>query len=348
MELSIVPSSTLFSPASSRPIPVKSSRTSDVMVSRTPIKTINNMAAIVDWISKEEALTDIFNRFDTDFTGELRAEQLQELHAGLRDGGISLLQVEASIEAVCAAETCDRQELYDVLNEMDRRYYLVKDLQWEFAMLDREKKGTISEREARFLFQAVHDDFFSHRRWLKFLRSRAAAGSGISFAEIEVPLCDIPTMDWLEEEKVDEDKAKEEVLRRNKEKERAEEEARKAAENKARLEKEAARRREDASRKKAEAEAAKLKAEQEEAERKAREKEEERNRAKYEEDMKKLREEEAKLREEEERLRLEEAKRLEEEDRKRREQEEADQKWKKEELLKQQELEREREERGKQ
>lgn len=327
---------------------VKSSRTSDVMVSRTPIKTINNMAAIVDWISKEEALTDIFNRFDTDFTGELRAEQLQELHAGLRDGGISLPQVEASIEAVCAAETCDRQELYDVLNEMDRRYYLVKDLQWEFAMLDREKKGTISEREARFLFQAVHDDFFSHRRWLKFLRSRAAAGSGISFAEIEVPLCDIPTMDWLEEEKLDEDKAKEEVLRRNKEKERAEEEARKAAENKARLEKEAARRREDASRKKAEAEAAKLKAEQEEAERKAREKEEERNRAKYEEDMKKLREEEAKLREEEERLRLEEAKKLEEEDRKRREQEEADQKWKKEELLKQQELEREREERGKQ
>lgn len=317
------------------------------MVSRTPIKTINNMAAITDWISKEEALTDIFNRFDKDFTGELTAEQLQELHAGIRDGGISLPQVEASIEAVCAAETCDRQELYDVLNEMDRRYYLVRDLQWEFSMLDREKKGTISEREARFLFQAVHDEFFSHRRWLKFLRGRAAPGSGISFAEIEVPLCDIPTMDWLDEEKQDEDKAKEEALRRKQEKERAEEEARKAAENKAKLEKEAVRRREDASRRKAEAEAAKRKAEQEELERKAREEEEERNRKKYEEDMKKLSEEEAKLLEEEERLKQEEAKRLEEEDRKRREQEEAAQKWKKEELLKQQELEREKEEKGK-
>ena len=316
----------------------------DVMVSRTPMKTNNNMAAI----SKEEALTDIFNRFDTDFTGELTAEQLQQLHAGLRDGGISLPQVEASIEAVCAAETCDRQELFDVLNEMDRRYFLVRDLQWEFAMLDRENKGSISEREAKVLFQAVHDDFFSDRRWLKFLRSRAARGSGISFAEIEVPLCDMPTMDWLDEEKQDEDKAKEEVLKRKQEKERAEEEARKAAENRARLEREAARRREEASRKKAEAEAAKLKAEQEEAERKAREEEEERTRKEYEEDLKKLSEEEAKLREEEESLRLEEAKRQEEEDRKRREQEEAAQKWKKEELLKQQELEREREERGKQ
>lgn len=311
------------------------------------MKTINNMAAIVDWISKEEALTDIFNRFDTDFTGELTAEQLQELHAGIRDGGISLAQVEASIEAVCAAETCDRQELHDALNEMDRRYYLVRDLRWEFSMLDREKKGTTSEREARFLFQAVHDDFFSNRRWLKYLRSRAAPGSGISFAEIEVPLCDIPTMDWLDEEKQDEDKAKEEALRRKREKERAEEEARKAAENKAKLEKETSRRREDVSRRKAEAEAAKRKAEQDELERKAGEEEEERNRMKHEEDMKKLSDEEAKLIDEEEKLKQEEAKRLEDEDRKRREQEEAAQKWKKDELLKQQELERERLERGK-
>lgn len=183
-----------------------------------PLQTINKMAASIEWMSKEEALTIIFNRFDKDFTGELTAEQLQELHASIRDGGISAPQVQATIEAVCAAETCDRQELVDVLNEMDRRYFLVRDLQWEFAMLDREKKGTINEKKARFLCQAVHDDFFSHRRWLKFLRSRAAPGSGISFAEIEVLLCDIPTMDWLDEERQDEDKEKEGALRRKQEK----------------------------------------------------------------------------------------------------------------------------------
>ena len=176
------------------------------------------MAAVMEWISEEEALTDTFIRFDKDFTGELTAEQLQELHASIRFGGISVQQAEASIEAVCAAETCDRQELFDVLNEMDRRYFLVRDLQWEFSMLDREKKGTISEKDARFLFQAVYDDFFSHRRWLKFLRSRAAPGSGISFAEIEVPLCNLPTRDWLDEEKQDDDKEKAEALRRKQEK----------------------------------------------------------------------------------------------------------------------------------
>lgn len=172
----------------------------------------------MDWISKDDALTETFNRFDNDFTGELTSEQLQELHASIRDGGISLPQVVASMAEVCACETCDREELCDVLNEMDRRYFLVRDLQWEFAMLDRENKGTISEKDARFLFQAVHDDFFSPRRWLKFLRSRAAQGSGISFAEIEVQLCNIPTLDWLEEEKQDDDKDKEEARRRKQEK----------------------------------------------------------------------------------------------------------------------------------
>ncbi|XP_015754930.1 PREDICTED: trichohyalin-like [Acropora digitifera] len=316
-------------------------------------ETTNNMAAIIEYVSKDEALTEIFNRFDKDFTGELTAEQLQELHASIRDGGISLPQVVASMEEVCACETCDRRELFDALNEMDRRYYLVRDLQWEFSMLDREKKGTISEKAAKFLFQAVHDEFFSPRRWLKFLRSRAAPGSGISFAEIEVQLCNIPTLDWLEEEKQDEDKEKEEVLRRNKKsnhsvnekQEKVEQEARKAAEKKAKLERDMAKRKEDAARKKAEAEAMKRKAEQDELERKAREKEEEENRRKREEEMQKRSEEEAKLREEEERLKEEEAMRLAEEERKKREQEEAAQKWKKEELLKQQELEREKEER---
>ena len=305
------------------------------------------MAATLDWMSKEEVLNQIFNRYDTDFTGELAADQLRTLYASIRDGGISLAQVEASIEAVCAAETCDREELVDILKEMDRRYFLVRDLQWEFSMLDRENIGTITEKEARFLFQAVHDDFFSYRRWLKFLRSRTAQGSGISFAEIEVPLCNIPTMDWLDEEKQDEDKEKEDALKRKLDKEMAEEANRKAAEAKARIEKEAVRRREEVARRRAEEETARRRAEEVERIRKEKKEEEERNRRILEEDMKTLSEEEAKLREEEERLRQEEAKRLEEEYRKRREEEETNKKWKKEELLKQQQLEQERQERGK-
>ncbi len=100
---------------------------------------------------------------------------------------------------VCETSRCDKEDLIDVLKEMDRRYFLVGDLKWEFEMLDRNQKGAISESDARFLFKMVHGEFFSQRRWNKFLNSRAAKGSNISFAEIEVDLCDIPTMGWIEE-----------------------------------------------------------------------------------------------------------------------------------------------------
>ena len=305
------------------------------------------MAAIFDWISKDQIINHIFATNDTNFLGELNSLQLRDIYASIRDGGISLAQVQASIRAVCATDFCDREELFDVLNEMERRYFLVRDLQWEFALLDREQKGTISEKDARFLFQAVHDDFFSHRRWLKFLRSRAAPGTGISFAEIEVPLCDIPTMDWLEEEKEDEEKEREEHLRRKSQAEKEREEAKKAAIAKAEFEKEAARRKAETKKKKAAEDEAWRKAQEEEKQRKQQLDKETRDRlAREQAEARKAEQERGRL-EAEELERQEMALRLAEEEAKRREEEEARQKWKKDELLKQQELERRREEEGK-
>ena len=44
----------------------------------------------------------------------------------------------------------------------------------------------------------THGEFFSDLRWERFLRSRAIPGSGVSFSEIEVMLCNIPSReDWL-------------------------------------------------------------------------------------------------------------------------------------------------------
>lgn len=39
----------------------------------------------------------------------------------------------------------------------------------------------------------MHGEFFSKRKFEKFLRTRAAPGSGVTFAEIEVMLCNIPS-----------------------------------------------------------------------------------------------------------------------------------------------------------
>lgn len=304
------------------------------------------MAFAFEWMSKDEVISQTFHKYDPTFTGELTAEKLQALHAEIRDGGISLPQVKASISEVCATDTCDKDELCDVLNEMDRRYFLVRDLRWEFAMLDRERKGTISERSARFLFQAVHDDFFSQKRFVKFLRSRAAPGTEISFAEIEVPLCNIPTLDWLDEEKEDEEREKEELMRRKQEKEQEKEEAKKRAEAKAKLEQEADRRKKEAAKRKQAEEEARKKAEEEERKQRLQEAKDAQERSKRKEEEKKLLEKQQRELEEEKSRLEEEEMRKQEEERKRKEEEEAQQKWKKEELLRQQQLEREKEEEG--
>ena len=52
----------------------------------------------------------------------------------------------------------------------------------------------------RWLVQAVHGKYFSRRKWERFLKNRAVPGSSITFAEIEVMLCDIPSKSELAED----------------------------------------------------------------------------------------------------------------------------------------------------
>ena len=59
-------------------------------------------------------------------------------------------QVQASMKYTCIGEQCQATELYDLLQEMDRRYFLLQDLRWEFSMLDREHTDAISVEQARF------------------------------------------------------------------------------------------------------------------------------------------------------------------------------------------------------
>ena len=48
----------------------------------------------------------------------------------------------------------------------------------------------------------IHGEFFSQSKWEQFLGERAVSRSGVSFPEIEVLLCDIPSVhDMMEEER---------------------------------------------------------------------------------------------------------------------------------------------------
>ncbi|XP_076805603.1 uncharacterized protein LOC143449335 isoform X1 [Clavelina lepadiformis] len=141
-----------------------------------------------------EALQELFSLNDYNSAGYLTLEQLSLLYDRIRIGGISVPQISASLEFVCGNSSyVFLEELKDLLQEMDRRYYLLQDLQWEFALLDNQHVGSISVEKARFLFQAVHGKLFSLRKWGRFLHSRLISDAPITFSEIEVDLCNIPT-----------------------------------------------------------------------------------------------------------------------------------------------------------
>ncbi|XP_066264985.1 caldesmon-like [Branchiostoma lanceolatum] len=234
--------------------------------------------------------------------GYLNAHQLQGLHAEIRQGGISLQQVEASIQYVCAGDGCEEDELYDVLQEMDRRYFLLQDLKWEFSLLDHGHSDSVTPDQARFMFEAVHGQLFSKRRWQRFLQSRKLPKSGVSFSEIEVDLCNIPNREEVLKEKLEEEQQSQEKFRRREEQRSAQ------------------KKREDDERKKREAEETRKRTEEEN-----RKKEEERNlkqkekdkikeKKKLEEEKEREEKEKKRVEAEKEKQRLEEQRRLEDEE----------------------------------
>lgn len=126
--------------------------------------------------------------------------ELHTIYHNLRPGSsISLRQVSAAIETICFCDLCLKEEIIDVLNEIDRRSFLMRDLQWEFAMLDRDNEGTITEEQACFLLKAVHGKS-AEKKCREFLSSRALPGSRVALQEIEVCLCDPPDIELSDDD----------------------------------------------------------------------------------------------------------------------------------------------------
>ena len=133
----------------------------------------------------------------------ISATQLQSIYHNLRPGNsISLHQVAAAIETICFCDLCLKEEIIDVLNEVDRRSFLMNDLKWEFEMLDRENQGTITEEEACFLLKAVYGKS-AEKKCREFLSSRAFPGTRVSLQEMEVSLCDCSDLELSYEDEKD-------------------------------------------------------------------------------------------------------------------------------------------------
>ena len=146
-----------------------------------------DMAAFPSKITKQ-LTTFYLSRFEGD---QISAQQLQLIYNELRSqSSLSLRQVNAAIETVCLCPFCFKEEVFEVLQEMDRRYFLMRDLEWEFALLDREGRESISEDDAKFLVRAVHGHE-APRIWQRFVLTRELQGPRITLAEIEVFLCEL-------------------------------------------------------------------------------------------------------------------------------------------------------------
>ena len=149
------------------------------------------MASRRFWITKDDIIREAISRFTTGTSALITSRHLLEIYDKIQpDNEISEKQAEAAILQVVGTNICDRDEIFDVLLELDRRNFLVKDLKWEFMFLDTERNGSISEEKAYILFRGIHGDSCT-LEWEEFLSRREAPGSFICFDELEVILCDI-------------------------------------------------------------------------------------------------------------------------------------------------------------
>lgn len=151
----------------------------------------------------------LFDKYDDLLQGEIRAQEVLRLYQDVRYPGVRLAQVEAALEHLYnePCSTLERCDFEDILTELDRRFFLLKDLTWEFKVLAK-PTGLITEADARILFQSAHDAKFSPSRFDKWLSSRTLRGAGISFNEIDVLLCNVPKVEDMLKDLEDENKRK--------------------------------------------------------------------------------------------------------------------------------------------
>ncbi len=125
------------------------------------------------------------------YNDDISAQEVGELYAAVRIGGVSLRQVVATISKVCGKDgVAKNSQMSRIFLELDRRYFIVENARWEFSMLDGYREGRISERNAMNLFKTVQGSQFSGG-WSLFQKKRSNPGSTVTWEEIEVPLCEI-------------------------------------------------------------------------------------------------------------------------------------------------------------
>ena len=138
----------------------------------------------------------MFDLLDTSLCGYLTVEQLQEFQIEVFFAPLDVRQIEAAIQTVCGRKTdriCRKGHFGGVVEELGRRALLEESIQWDFKCLDVSGSGRISLSSALLLFKCVHGEHFSLQTWNSFVSSRSKRFSDVSFDEIKLWLCALPS-----------------------------------------------------------------------------------------------------------------------------------------------------------
>eukprot|EP00112_Aurelia_sp_Birch-Aquarium-sp1_P023582 Seg708.6 transcript_id=Seg708.6/GoldUCD/mRNA.D3Y31 product="hypothetical protein" protein_id=Seg708.6/GoldUCD/D3Y31 len=149
----------------------------------------------IRFLSKEQLIEEAIRRFGICYDEILMPIEVIKIYDAIQpENEITLRQVEAATRQITDQEFCSKDDLIDILQDLDRRNFLLRDFKWEFEFLDYKQSGCIPEDRGYFLFCAVHGKNLKHI-WDEFISERKEPKMAISFDEISTILCDVMVAD---------------------------------------------------------------------------------------------------------------------------------------------------------
>jgi len=141
--------------------------------------------------SPDDPISSVVARFTDAESGDLSAQDIGFIMDMVHpENTLTVQHIAATLNELCDAGSCHRSDLERVLLDLRRRTDLLHRLEWDFSLLDTERRGSIPEARAKHLFRAVHGKDWE-AMWMSFASNRKYPSSLVSLGEMEIALCNL-------------------------------------------------------------------------------------------------------------------------------------------------------------
>lgn len=144
-----------------------------------------------DLVERGKLIEEAVHRFGLCFEEILMPIEVVRIYDAVQpDNEITLRHVEAAVMMITDTPFCSKEEVFDVMQDLDRRNFLLRDLKWEFAFLDADRSGCLPLDKGYFLFRAIHGTHLKGA-WERFIEGRMVPESRLAYEELSLILCDV-------------------------------------------------------------------------------------------------------------------------------------------------------------